>query len=278
MLVVMEREGTAPLFARQRQEFILEQVARHGAVRVAEVVDALGVSEMTVRRDITELVSRGLVDRVHGGAVATAGAAEEPLFGTKVGQHPGEKAAIGRRAASLVRPGDSVALTGGTTTLAVAQALAALPHAGTLTVVTNSLPAAQVLHDEAERARADSRPAPTVLLTGGERTRSDALVGPLAVDTLRRMRVEWAFLGAHGFDPATGLMTPNLAEGATNEAMVGAARTPVAVVDASKWGVIGLRTFCSVHELAVLVTDEPPGPATVTAAEEHGIVLEITQE
>jgi DeoR/GlpR family transcriptional regulator of sugar metabolism len=265
----------APLLARQRQDYILGQVAQHGGVRVAEVVDALGVSEMTVRRDITDLVARGLVDRVHGGAVAAAGAAEEPYFRTKESHHQVEKAAIGALAASRVRPGDSVALTGGTTTLAVARALAALPHLGTLTVITNSLPAAQVLHEAAEQARAESRPAPTVLLTGGERTRSDALVGPVAVDTLRTLRVEWAFLGAHGFDPGIGLMTPNLSEAATNAAMVASARTPVAVVDASKWGVLGLRTFCTVQDIAALVTDADPGEATREAAEQHGILLEV---
>ena len=60
------------MLARQRQEYILEQVSATGGVRVAEVVAALGISEMTVRRDITELVAQGLVERVHGGAVAAS--------------------------------------------------------------------------------------------------------------------------------------------------------------------------------------------------------------
>ncbi|WP_205739778.1 DeoR/GlpR family DNA-binding transcription regulator [Georgenia sp. SYP-B2076] len=264
-----------PLLARQRQEYVLGRVASTGGVRVAEVVDALGVSEMTVRRDITDLVARGLVDRVHGGAVAAAGAAQEPLFQAKAGRRTAEKAAIGALAAAHIRPGDSAALSGGTTALAVARALVELPHLGTLTVITNSLPAAQVLHEAAERARGQSRPAPTTILTGGERTRSDALVGPVAVDVLRTVRVEWAFLGAHGFDPEIGLMTPNLSEAATNAAMVASARTPVAVIDSSKWGVLGLRAFCPLQEIAVLVTDREPDAATRAAAREHGIALEV---
>lgn len=268
-------DAAGPLLARQRQDYILAHVADHGAIRVAEVVEALGVSEMTVRRDITDLVARGLVDRVHGGAVAPAGAAIEPSFRAKAVQHTRAKAAIGTLAASRVRPGDSLALTGGTTTLAVAQSLLTLPHLATLTVITNSLPAAQVLHDAVDRARAESRPAPTVLLTGGERTRSDALVGPIAVDALRSLRVEWAFLGAHGFDPEIGLMTPNISEAATNAAMIACARTPVAVLDASKWGVLGLRTFCPVQELGVLVTDVPPDEVTLGAVERHGIDLQV---
>lgn len=273
--MVHPADAATPLLARQRQDYVLEQVAEHGGVRVAEVVDALGVSEMTVRRDITDLVARGLVDRVHGGAVAPAGAAMEPPFRTKAVQHTRAKVAIGTLAAARVRPGDSLALTGGTTTLAVARALAALPHLGTLTVITNSLPAARVLSDAVDRARAESRPAPTVLLTGGERTPSDALVGPFAVDALRTLRVEWTFLGAHGFDPDIGLMTPNISEAATNAAMIACARTPVAVLDSSKWGVLGLRTFCPVQEIGVLVTDLPPGEGTLAAVERHGIDLQV---
>lgn len=265
-----------PLLARQRQDHILAQVAALGGVRVADVVEALGVSEMTVRRDITDLVSRGLVDRVHGGAVAVSGA-DEPYFSAKEARETSAKTAIGTLAASRVRAGDSLALTGGTTTLAVARAVAALPCLGTLTVVTNSLPAAQVLHDAGERARAAARPGPTVLLVGGERTRSDALVGPIAVEALSGLRFGWAFLGAHGFDPAVGLMTPNLLEAATNAAMVAGARTVVAVLDRTKWGVLGLRTFCRTRDLDVIVTDADPDAQTQEAADRDGIVVEVAR-
>lgn len=218
------------------------------------------------------------MERVHGGAVAPSTAAAEPLFTTKAGQHEAAKAAIGRRAAARVRPGDALLLTAGSTTLAVARALVDLEHLGTLTVLTNSLPAAQVLHEAAERAHDEGRPAATVVLTGGERTRSDALVGPVAVDALRSLRVEWAFLGAHGADAERGLMSPNLAEAQTNAAMVAAARVAVAVVDATKWGVPGLRTFCSLDDLAVLVTDAPPPPTAAAALESHDVVLDLAQE
>ena len=267
--------AATPLLARQRQEFILDLVDRQGGVRVAEVVEALGISEMTVRRDITELVGQGLVERVHGGAVAAGPTTLEPRFATKSTMHQEAKARIGAAAAALVRPHDSLALSGGTTTLAVARALTRLPHLGTLTVITNSLPAAQVLFDAADTAREEGRTAPTVLLTGGERTPSDALVGLTAVDALSCLRVEWVFLGAHGFDPTAGLMTPNLAEAATNQALLSAGRTPVAVVDSTKWGVLGLRTFCPVGAIEVLVTDTRPGEETTAALDRHGATLVV---
>lgn len=270
--------GPSPLLARQRQQQLLAAVSKHGGVRVAEMVDQLGVSEMTIRRDITSLVRRGLVARVHGGAVAPTRSAEEPAFALKATQHQDEKVRIGELAAARVEAGDAVALSAGTTTLAVARALTAHPDFSTLTVITNSLPAADVLHQAVMQAREASRPAPTVVLTGGERTPSDALVGPATVDYLRGVRVDWVFLGAHGFDPTIGLMTPNLQEAATNAALLATGRSAVAVLDSSKWGVRGVRAFCGVEDLAALVTDVYPDSETVEAATTHDFALEITPD
>lgn len=265
------------MLARQRQEYILELLDRQGGIRVAEVVEALEVSEMTVRRDITELVNQGLAQRVHGGAVPALTPSHEPNFDTKSTQHQDAKARIGQAAAELIRPHDSLALSAGTTTLAIAQALPQLEHFATLTIVTNSLPAAQSLFDAADEARAKGHPAPTVLLTGGERTPSNALVGPSAVDTLESLQVKWVFLGAHGFSPEIGLMTPNLNESAVNHALIKSARTIVAAVDSSKWNVMGIRTFCPTSELSMLVTDAPPAPEISKVLKHHDISVIVAQ-
>ncbi|MDO5727245.1 MAG: DeoR/GlpR family DNA-binding transcription regulator [Bowdeniella nasicola] len=275
----MRKDGsTSLLLANQRREWILSWVAQHGAVRVAEVVQSLGVSEMTARRDIADLVNKGLVDRVHGGAIALQAAAIEPTFATKSTQLVREKAAIATAAVTRVRPGQALALTAGSTTLAVAQALARLPHFATLTVVTNSLPAAQVLHEAVTSARHDSRPHPTVMLTGGERTPSDALVGVLSIEAFQTLRLEWVFAGAHGFDRELGLMTPNLAEAATNAAMIRAACTTVAVLDHTKWGIVGLRSFCAPRDLDTIVTDQPAPPDFHHALIDHNIALEVCHD
>src|SRR5690625_7411636 len=80
------------------------------------------------------------------------------------------------------------------------------------------------------QAREAGLPTPSLLLTGGERTPSDALVGPATVDYLRGVWVDWVFLGAHGFDPTGGLMTPNLQEAATNAALLATGRSVVAEI------------------------------------------------
>ena len=234
------------MLARQRQERILEAVRAHGGARVSDLVTLLNVSEMTVRRDIATLAGRGLVARVHGGATALDGrSADEPGFLAKSAMALREKAAIAQVAAGLVEPGDSVALSAGTTTYAVAEALLGVAD---LTVVTNSLPVARLLHESARRDL-------TVVLTGGVPTPSDALVGPVAVGALRGLHVDWLFLGVHGIDEHAGLTTPNLVESDTDRALVAAARQVVVVADSSKWRIVGLSSIATLSEVDVLVMD-----------------------
>lgn len=235
--------------ASQRQERILEQVRQDGAARVSDLVDRLGVSDMTIRRDIAALAGRGLVSRVHGGAVCVGRSAEEPGFAAKRTRQTDEKRAIARAAAALVAPGDSVAVSAGTTTFAVARDLLDVPG---LTVVTNSVPVGELMH-HTDPAPGD--PRRTVILTGGERTPSDALVGPVAVAALASLHVDWLFLGVHGMDERAGLTSPNLVEAETDRALIRAARRVVVVADGSKWGVVALASMARLDEVEYVVSD-----------------------
>lgn len=233
--------------ARQRQQEILDRLRREGGVRVTELVETLGVSDMTVRRDIAQLADRGLVVRVHGGATLADAphSSHEPPFRTKLGEQREEKLAIARLAAELVPPGSSVALSAGTTTLALAEELRDVAD---LTVVTNSVPVADALHEP-------DRPDRTVVLTGGIRTPSDALVGPVAVRALRDLHVDLLFLGVHGFSERTGCTSPNMTEAATNQALMASAATTVVVADHTKLRLVGLATVALLDQVDVLVSD-----------------------
>ena len=233
------------MLARQRQASILDSVRERGAARVAELVESLAVSEMTVRRDLDALAERGLVTRVHGGVIAVSGASDEPGYAVKAGRQTAEKAAIAAAAAVLVAPGAAVGISAGTTTAALARALCAVPE---LTVVTNSIPVAAVFHHH-------GRPDHTVVLTGGTRTRSDALVGPVAQRAIERTNVDLVFLGVHGMSGRAGFTTPNLAEAETDRALVAAARRLVVVADHTKWGLVGLATVAALDEAHVVVSD-----------------------
>ncbi|MFE9560532.1 DeoR/GlpR family DNA-binding transcription regulator [Streptomyces sp. NPDC006487] len=258
----------AAQLAHQRRALILDAVRREGAVRVADLVGQLGVSDMTVRRDLDVLARQGLVEKVHGGAVAPAGASgHEPGFEAKSDLEGEAKAAIAETAATLVEPGSVVAVSGGTTAHAVAARLLGVPR---LTIVTNSLPVAELVWADG-RSRGD---APTLLLTGGSPTPSAALVGPLADLAIGSLHVDLLFLGAHGVAQGAGLTTPNLMEAQTNRALVASARRVAVVADHSKWGVVGLSGFAALHQADWFVTDAGlPTAARAALAEEVGELL-----
>jgi DeoR/GlpR family transcriptional regulator of sugar metabolism len=253
------------MLAEQRQMLILEEVRRHGAVRVAELTELLHVSDMTIRRDLDALSSAGLVDKVHGGATLPGRlSGEEPGFEAKSHRQLEEKEAIARAAAGLVEPGHAIGLTAGTTTWRLAHHLLDVPD---LTVVTNSVQAAAVL-------RREPRPDLTVILTGGVGTPSDALVGPVAVAALRSLHVDLLFLGVHGLDERAGFTTPNILESETNAAFVDAAERVVVVADHTKWGVHGLSRFARLDQAHVLVTDAGfPEDARTVVSEHVGQVI-----
>ncbi len=237
------------MLASERRSRILADLDRRGSVRVSELVAVLGVSDMTVRRDLDALQREGELDKVHGGATRRATrSTDEPGFDAKSSRKRAQKEAIGAAAAALVEPGSAMAISAGTTTHAMAQHLSALD----VTVVTNSVWVADVLHTASHTA---GRTDLTVLLTGGLRTPSDALVGPIAINALRSLHVDMAFLGVHGMDAVTGFTTPNLMESETNRALAACARRVVVVADSSKWGVLGLSSFAALSEADMLVSD-----------------------
>jgi DeoR/GlpR family transcriptional regulator of sugar metabolism len=236
---------TTALLGPQRRTAIVTEVRRRGGVRLSELATALGVSDMTVRRDVEALVEQGLLTRVHGGVLPVDTAVDEPAFATKRVRQAARKLAIARAAAALVAPGAAIGISAGSTTAALAQELT---EVNSLTVVTNSIAVSDVLH----RAGNESQ---TVLLTGGVRTRSDALVGPAATAVLHGLNLDLLFLGVHGMAERGGFTTPNLAEAQTNRALVGAARRVVVLADNTKWGVVGIATIIELAEAHVLVTD-----------------------
>ncbi|WP_406859258.1 DeoR/GlpR family DNA-binding transcription regulator [Streptomyces sp. HUAS MG47] len=263
------------LLAEQRRALILDEVRRRGGVRVNELTRRLNVSDMTVRRDLDALARQGLVEKVHGGAVPVAEpAGHEPGFEAKSTLEPGAKEDIARAAAAMASPGSAIALSGGTTTYALAQQLLDVPD---LTVVTNSVRVADVFHAaQPPGPSGAARPgAATVVLTGGVRTPSDALVGPVADRAIASLHFDVLFLGVHGISVEAGLSTPNLAEAETNRRLMRSARRVVVVADHTKWGTLGLSSFANLDEVDTLVTDRGASARIRAEMSEHlpGLVV-----
>jgi DeoR family glycerol-3-phosphate regulon repressor len=239
------------MLAAARQSEIMAKVHHHGIVRISELSSMLGVSDMTVRRDIDILAGAGLVQKVHGDAkVPGSLRTDEPGFEKKSVREEAEKSAIAREALAFVTPGSAIGLSAGTTTWALAKLLR--PIEG-LTIVTNSIQVADVFYRATTR-KDGSRTS--VILTGGERTPSDALVGPIAISALSQLHLDVLFMGVHGFEPKAGFTTPNLLEAETDRAFVATARSVVVLADHTKWGTVGMSTIAGLREVDALVTDD----------------------
>ena len=238
--------SAARAFARQRHEVIVAEVRRRGSVRVSELATLLGVSDMTVRRDLDLLDDAGLLAKVHGGAtLRDEHSTDEPGFEAKSLRNMAEKHAIAMAAAGRVPVGGAVGITAGTTTWQLAYHVVDIAD---LTVVTNSVQVAEVLH---HHGRADR----TVVLTGGVRTPSDALVGPVAVATLATLHLDMVFMGVHGISERAGFTTPNLMEADTNRAFIASTDHLVVLADHTKWNVTGLSSIAPLGVAKELISD-----------------------
>lgn len=254
------------MLAPERHHRILLELESREAVRVTELARALGVSEMTVRRDIETLDARSLLHKIHGGAGRIqAFTAVEPGFERNLDREQEAKSAIARAAAGLLSPGMTIALTGGSTTYRLAGQLGTVEG---LTVVTNSLKVADSLYSGGGGGSGPTvgisgagPGSPTVIITGGERTPSEALVGPVATNAIRTLHFDMCFMGVHGIEPDRGLSTPNMHEAETNRAFAASTSELVVLADHTKFGVTALAGILPLDDVDTLVTDWLPAGA-----------------
>lgn len=244
---------------------------RSMSVSVTGLCEYFGVSDMTIRRDLDALSRRNMLQKVHGGAVQTSKAATEPPYDYKRRLQREEKKAISLSALRLIKSGEAVALSAGTTTWNIAAGLAGGNRR--LALITNSTNNALALQ---ENGFAD------VTLSGGSfRTPSDALVGPYAERVCESLNTDTLFLGVHGADVNKGLTTPNVAEAAVNLCLMRAARKVVVVADYTKLGVVALANIAPLSEVDILITDDKAPIEYLRQIEGSGvevIVAELNHE
>lgn len=247
--------------APERQERIRELVRERGVVKVEDLTREIDVSAATIRRDLEALEDRGLLRRVHGGAVRLESSLEEPLFDDKTSVLSREKQGIARKAAELIKAGDTIFLDGGSTVLELARLLR---DRSDITVVTNSLRAAIEL----------SGRGPQLFLVGGEfRRRSQTVVGPLTRLLLAQLHVDRAFMGTIGITAAEGLTTTDANEAFTKELVAQQAREVILLVDSTKIGKVSFARAGNIAILHTLITDAAPPPSFVRALNKHRINL-----
>ena len=232
------------MLVSERFEKILQMVNKTGSVRLTELVDQIGVSESTVRRDIHALHQMGKLQKIHGGATSLdmKFLSKENSLQERLKINPDEKESIARLAASLIDDCDTIFIDAGTTTGQMIQHL----NSCNLLVVTNSLSHAQSLVRYGIK---------TIVLGGEVRPISEAIEGPFATNLLERFNFDKAFLGANGFSIGTGYTTPSPYEAQVKEIAKNRSKATYVLADRSKQNVVALTSFARLDE-AVLITDE----------------------
>lgn len=235
-------------FATERRERIWRMVNERGRVRTSELAKAFGVTEPTIRKDISELESRQVLSRTHGGAVARGPMTEVPVD-ERERTHVAEKQRIARACVDLIGQGDSIFLDGGTTNLQIARLLAELPASRTrgIKVVTNSFSVAETLSSSFDE--------PPIMLGGRYRPQGRSFVGPLTIRSLEQFRVDTAFVGVTGINP-DGVFVADLSEAELKGAVITRATRVVVPMDRSKIGLTDFVTVCPLRSVDTVVTDE----------------------
>ena len=242
--------------ARQAEIYALAR--KKGVVRVADLAETFGVTEMTIRRDLEVLDKKGLVERAHGHAICNDHIGLEPLYDQKSALHQEEKIAIGKLAASLISEGDTVFVNSGSTTIQFLEFL----DIGAKVITNNPLAPLHIRSPKLE-----------VLLTGGElRRESLTLVGESAVLMVKKAYANKAVIGVDGFSIRYGLTNPTQAESWVNRLMIHRTRGEVILVaDSSKFGRVANFLTAPISAVNTIVTDSAMDPANIAEFKRLGI-------
>lgn len=250
------RTASGRLIGRVRKAQIEQLVEQNGSMSITVLASEFDVSEMTIRRDLSELEARGRIQRTHGGAVVEQReirqASEERFFDERRDANRAAKAAIASMAMSLVSPGQAVALDVGTTNYELATRLA---ERRDIRVFTNNLRVAALMGQSQ---------AEIYLLGGRVRQKEMSLCGPVAVDQTRRLWFDIAFLGISAVSPH-GIFDFAFEEIEVKHAYIDRAKKRVVLADSSKFDQTSLVQISGFDVIDAIVTDAPP-PARIAAA------------
>jgi DeoR family glycerol-3-phosphate regulon repressor len=251
---------------KERQDRILAMLRTTEIVEIGDLSKALDVSRETVRKDLYNLESVGLLTKVRGGAVLTSSDIET-AYDLRKAKHSGAKKEIAHAAAKLIQPGDTVFLDYGTTSFMVAEELLLFES---ITVVTNTLPIVNLLIPNTNI---------TIMIPGGiVRTNENSLYGPFGARNMENLFMNVGFFGCAGIDARAGITNHNLFETSFSTLAMEHCQKVVLLADQSKFDVIAAHKTASHDDIDLVITDEATSSPTLFALREMGAKVQIAQE
>ncbi len=249
-----------------RYKTIIKAVEVQGTVKVSELAKQLGVTEATIRRDLTQLESQGFVKRVHGGGINVRGRSYEPTLTLRSTVHAEEKQRIAKCAANLVNEGDFIALDVGSTTFELASCLLSMSN---ITVITPSLMIAALLVNN---------PDIHLIIPGGVvRPGETSMIGELSHRAFEIFHIDKLFLGVGGIHPSVGLTEYNWDDTLIKQSMLKAAKQVIALADTSKFDRIATVKIDRLDSLDILVTNHFPSKALGDALERANVKIIVAE-
>lgn len=248
----------------QRHTYILEALKRDGYVKVQELSQELGVSEVTIRKDLKLLESKKMLYRNHGSASSLSSIISDRHIDVKEKLFTEEKKRIGQAGNKLLEPNDKIMIASGTTLLAFANEITTDQH---ITVITSSVKVSLTLC---------YNPYIEIIQLGGiMRKNSVSVIGHYAENILESLSCNKLFLGVDGFDLDYGLTTSDMSEARINQQMIDASQKIIIMTDSSKFGKRGFCKICDVNKIHQIITDSNIPPHYVEMLEERGIEVTL---
>jgi len=248
----------------ERHKYILDNLNKYGFVRITDVANQLGVTKVTIRKDVKILESKGLLYKVHGSARPTNSHVADTDVHLKDTMNPEAKRRIAARAVELVEPVDSIILSSGSTVFALGEEIRRRTWQN-LNIVTPFLRLGVLLND--------SEQVHVVQLGGSIHKTSLSVLGEEASRGLDDCICSKLFFGADGIDLEYGITTSTIDEAKLVRKMMKSCSRSILVVDSSKFGQRGFGRICSLEDVDVIVTDARLPEQTVALIEEAGIDL-----
>lgn len=231
------------MLREERHRYILDRIKQNHRVYLTGLSEELAVSDDTIRRDLTELDQKGLLTKVHGGAISKSGI---PLgFADRLKTDVGEKNQLAVKAGRLFKPGELVMIDGGSTNLAVARQI---PQDLALTVVTNSFPVVEAL---TEHPNVD-----LVFLGGNVFKGSQVTVGVPVFQALQNFQADLLLLGVSNVHPQRGLTVPDREEALLKRQMIEQAKKVAILVESNKLNTAENYKVASLHEVEVMIVED----------------------